>query len=660
MRKMGTGLVAPSPPWAPPGAAATQTCGSCLPPPTVLLSVGTAEENAHAATSSGGGLPPLSWRCTAPGAKVQLVLPAVVGGVAMAASLHVGKQRKRMRWPLSRRANNVGSSPGSTGPSSSGQGAVLGNIFDAAMRAGGGTSVGFAGPGMPFGGPGGNGQQQLTPKQQETRDRVLRSIREFRMRPRDVKAYLDRFVIEQKEAKKVLAVALCDHYNWARRCIAEEKLRSTNYTKPNILILGPTGSGKTYLVRTLAKMLGVPFVKADATKFSETGIVGEDAEDVVRGLVDAAGGDAELAQYGIVYIDEVDKIATGGGGGRGGGWSGRQVQSNFLKIMEETEVSLQSGLAASLGNVFGGGSKEGQTISTKFMLFIFSGAFNSLNDRIKDRVESGKIGFLIDEEPGQTLTADAGAGAPCTPTGSEKGARSYLHLAETSDFVEAGLEPEFIGRVPVRVAVDALDANDLFQILTTAEDSIVKQYENEFKGYGIQLKTEPSALRRVAELATEEKTGARALVTILERTLRDFKFELPSTTSSELTLSTGLIADPRATLDELLSTPERASADLQQWIQELERNSKVRVELTDDVRDRVVRDCADTKSSAETVLELRFRATGVVEGLKKIHEATEGKVAFFSINMAMYEHPEEEIEKWRQSLTGLGSSGNGS
>mmetsp|Transcript_157640 Transcript_157640/g.483101 ORF Transcript_157640/g.483101 Transcript_157640/m.483101 type:complete len:518 (+) Transcript_157640:74-1627(+) len=506
------------------------------------------------------------------------------------------------------------------------------------MRTGSGGSVGVG-----FGGP---PEAQESPEQKEARERVLKSIREFRMRPRDVKAHLDRFVIEQDDAKKVLSVALCDHYNWTRRCVDDPSMQTANYSKPNILILGPTGSGKTYLVRTMAKMLGVPFVKADATKFSETGIVGEDTEDVIRNLVDSAGGDTELAQYGMVYVDEVDKISGGGGAGSGA-WSGRQVQSNFLKIMEETEVSLKNPLQASLGDVLGSrGSKEGRTVSTKFILFIFSGAFNALNDRIKDRVGKQTMGFLVEGEGG-----DAEGDRP--PGARPKGAQSFLHLAETSDFVEAGLEPEFVGRVPVRVAIDALDADDLYRILTEAEDSVLKQYEKEFDGYGIKLKSETAALKRIAELAVEEKTGARALVTVLEKALRDFKFELPSTAVRELVLTEALINDPKGTLNTMLSLPEQAGADLQRWLEEIERKSKVRIDMADEVREKVLEDCGKRSKSAESVLDERFRATGVVDGFKEIYEATDGQVGLFAINMAMYEKPEEEIAKWRRSLEGM-------
>lgn len=500
--------------------------------------------------------------------------------------------------------------------------------------------------GLSFGPP----PQEPSPEQEAARQSVLKNIREFKMKPREVKEFLDRFVIEQDDAKKVLSVALCDHYNWARRCIEDPDLRKANYTKPNILILGPTGSGKTYLVRTLAKMLGVPFAVSDATKFSETGIVGEDTEDVIRGLVETAGGDTELAQYGMVYIDEVDKIAGGGRGGGGGSWSGKQVQSNFLKIMEDTEVSVKNNLQASLGAALGGagGGAEGNTISTKFILFIFSGAFNSLNDLIRDRVSSGSMGFVVDNDP----LASAGSQADAADSPKK---RSFLHLAETSDFTQAGLEPEFVGRVPVRVAIDALDADDLYRILTQAEDSILKQYENEFLGYGITLKPDKAGLRRLAELAVKEKTGARALVTVLEKALRDFKFDLPSTSCKELRLTDALVDDPRGTLNALLSEPEQVKSDMQRWLDDVDRCTGVRLDMADDVRTRITEECASAQKSAESVMNLRFRATGVVDCFKQLYDATDGKACFFTITMAMYDTPGEEIEKFKGSLEGVGA-----
>ncbi|CAE7495113.1 clpX [Symbiodinium microadriaticum] len=503
----------------------------------------------------------------------------------------------------------------------------LGNIFDAAVNQGGrGMGGGFVGPGPGdmFGG------QKRSPEEEEKARKVLQNIRDFRMKPKEVKEYLDRFVIEQDDAKKVL------------RCLDDPSLRGKNYTKPNILISGPTGSGKTYLVRTMAKMLGVPFAKADATKFSETGIVGEDAEDVVRQLVDSAGGSSEVAQYGMVYIDEVDKICSGSGGTARGGWNGSQVQSNFLKIMEDTEVGTKNSMQASLSSMFGGGQAD-QTISTKFVLFIFSGAFNGMNEIIKNRVGTKPMGFFVDGEETDTLGLSP----------SKEESQSYLHLAETKDFVEAGLEPEFVGRIPVRVAIRALTSNDLYRILTEAEDSVLLQFQNDFDGYGIQLKAEEAALRRVAELAVEERTGARALVTILEKVLRGFKFELPSTSCKELLLTKAIVEDPQGSLQDLLCAAPLARASVQRWLETVERTSKIRLDMPDDVRDRIVEECAEQRQAAETVLDRRLRQTGVISGFESIRDATKGKVDFFCVNQAMLDTPAEEMQKWTKDLDAM-------
>ncbi|MBT5168226.1 MAG: AAA domain-containing protein, partial [Opitutales bacterium] len=174
----------------------------------------------------------------------------------------------------------------------------------------------------------------------DERAEILRSIQGFNLKPKEIRDYLDRFVIQQREAKKVISVAICDHYNHVRRCLENPEIKDRDYAKQNIIVLGPTGVGKTYLMRNVAKLIGVPFVKADATKFSETGYVGGDVDDLVRDLVKNANGDEKLAQYGIIYIDEIDKIANKTEGGKD--VSGRGVQINLLKLMEETDVNLQS------------------------------------------------------------------------------------------------------------------------------------------------------------------------------------------------------------------------------------------------------------------------------------------------------------------------------
>ncbi|MCB0387099.1 MAG: AAA family ATPase, partial [Bdellovibrionales bacterium] len=237
------------------------------------------------------------------------------------------------------------------------------------------------------------------PSDDETRehDEVLKQIRAFNRKPKEIRDYLDRFVIRQDEAKKVLAVAICDHYNHVRQCIEKPKLAEKEYNKQNILLLGPTGVGKTYLMRNIAKLIGVPFVKADATKFSETGYVGNDVEDLVRDLYKLADQNAELAQYGIIYIDEIDKIAGSNATG-GKDVSGRGVQINLLKLMEDADVNLFSphdmmSQMQAMMDMSRGGKKQKRTLSTKNILFIVSGAFDKLAENVRKRLDKGQIGF---------------------------------------------------------------------------------------------------------------------------------------------------------------------------------------------------------------------------------------------------------------------------
>ncbi len=364
---------------------------------------------------------------------------------------------------------------------------------------------------------------------------VLEKIKNFSMKPRQIRDYLDRFVIKQNEAKKVLSVAICDHYNHVRRCLENPKLSENEFAKQNIIILGPTGVGKTYLMRTAAKLIGVPFVKADATKFSETGYVGSDVEDIIRDLVKTAHGNVDVAQYGIVYIDEIDKIAGRSDFG-GKDVSGRGVQINLLKLMEESNVNvvapqdMMGQMRMAMSN-----KKQKRTINTRHILFIVSGAFDKLGENIARRMDKNRIGFNFDAKNEEQLEPS-----------------EYLKFAETGDFIKYGFEAEFIGRLPVRVACEALKADDLADILASSEGSILKQYREDFAGYGIDFSITPEAVRKIAELAILEKTGARGLMTVLERTLRDFKFELPSSGIRHFELNTDTVSAPKAQLTKLL------------------------------------------------------------------------------------------------------------
>ena len=464
---------------------------------------------------------------------------------------------------------------------------------------------------------------------------ALKRIRQFNLRPREVRDYLDRFVIKQAEAKKVLSVALCDHYNHVRQCLENPRVAARDYHKQNILVLGPTGVGKTYLMRTAARLIGVPFIKADATKFSETGYVGGDVEDLVRDLVRAAGGDVELAQYGIIYIDEIDKIAGSANAAQGiKDVSGRGVQVNLLKLMEETEVTLNSptDMRAQMQTMLemAGGSKKPRprSISTKHILFIVSGAFDRLAESVRKRLEVASLGFGVHSHE------------------TQGDASGYLAKATTTDLIRYGFEPEFIGRLPVRVACASLDAEDLAKILSSSEGSILEQYKSDFKGYGIDIKVTPKAIAEIARLAHAEQTGARGLMTVFERVFRDFKFELPSASVAGFEVTPETVQDPAGALQRLIGEhahmqQQAHRRDADAFAKRFAEEHGLRITFTDEALAVLCACATETRRTIRSICEDRFRD---LQNALKIVARNNGQTSFV-IGEAFVREPDRELSR---------------
>jgi len=381
----------------------------------------------------------------------------------------------------------------------------------------------------------------------------------FNLKPEELIAYLDQYVVKQDSAKAILSTKICTHFNRIQRTLESDDPigNMVGSIKNNVLMIGPTGVGKTYIIKLIADKIGVPFVKGDATKFSETGYVGGDVEDLVRDLVREADDDIERAQFGIVYIDEIDKIASS----RnliGADVSRTGVQRALLKPMEETDVDLKVphdpiSMIQEIEQFRKTGKRDKRSVNTGNILFIMSGAFTDLAPIIQKRLSKQEIGF----------------GAHIRKSAEQV---DILKHVRSEDLLEFGFESEFVGRLPVRSVFEHLTEDDLYQILKNPNNPIILGKKLDFAAYDIEVKFEDQLLRTLAKHAFAENTGARGLVSAVEKALLDFERKLPSAGINKFPATIDIVDNPVTFLKTI--TAESKKQETNQLFDQLKQQEK--------------------------------------------------------------------------------------
>ena len=423
----------------------------------------------------------------------------------------------------------------------------------------------------------------------ETREAMADETREpglsdrkinFDLKPEELIAHLDQYVVKQDNAKAILATKICTHFNRIKHTLETDDSHGgmVGSIKNNVLMIGPTGVGKTYMIKLIADKIGVPFVKGDATKFSETGYVGGDVEDLIRDLVREADDDIELAQFGIVYIDEIDKIASA----RnliGADVSRTGVQRALLKPMEETDVDLKVphdpiSMIQEIEQFRKSGKRDKRSVNTGNILFIMSGAFTDLAPIIEKRLSKQEIGF----------------GARIRQAEEQI---DILKHVRSEDLIKFGFETEFVGRLPVRAIFEHLTEDDLYQILKNPNNPIILGKKLDFAAYDIDVKFEDQLLHTLAGHAFAENTGARGLVSAVENALLDFERRLPSSGVRKFPASKDIVDHPEEYLkkvsdqsreqdtDELFDRlAEQEKENIKQYLRDNQKNLATRYNLT--------------------------------------------------------------------------------